>query len=101
MNLTCDLDLIKTKDRARQGSSFKKQNQQFSYQRKCKLPDQKFIYGQGYAKNSSNRYFKKPRQPFSYQKRNKLQHQKVFYGQGRSENSLGRFFNKQNQQFSY
>ena len=59
--LTCDLDMIKSKDSARQGSCFKKQkqNQQLSYKRRNKLPDKKVIYGQVHHKNSFDRCFKK------------------------------------------
>ena len=53
--------MIKTKDTTRQGSCLKKQkqSQQFSYQRRNKLPDQKVIYRQEYAKNLYNRDLKK------------------------------------------
>ena len=52
--------MSKTRNGARQGNCFKKQkqNQQFSYQKRNKLPDQQVIYEQRYPKNLFDRCFK-------------------------------------------
>ena len=103
--LTCDLDMIKTKDRAKHSSCLKKQkqNQQLSYQRRNKLRHKTVICGEGHPKNSFDRCFKKQQQnpQLSYQSRNKIPVQKVNYEQRHSRSFFSRDFNKQNQQFSY
>ena len=85
------------------GRYFKKekQNQQFFYQKRSKLQDQKVFYGQGYSKNSFDRFFNKQNQLFSYQVRNKMPVLQVNYEQRHSRNFFGKKFKYQNQLFSY
>ena len=95
--LTCDLDMNKPRDGARQGKCFKKQkqNQQFLYQRRNKLPDQQVICRQRHPKNSFSTCINKQNQLSSYQGRNKLPVQEVNYEKIHSRNLFGRCFKNQ------